>query len=277
MASPSQTPQDYLHGSKILHTQRIEVPVGFSTVAELGHDAATLVFEHGWQSWSPSGWYRLGANPPRPTAPNHHVMAYRPGVRPAGSRAKDCSRCSPVTRSWWRARPHPTRTVDPLRGAGRSAGDLRRRRGRTGADGNRSQRGPGRLGPGLRHPERGRPRSTGVRSFLVQLVRVLGQGDRAGRDGRGPPVRGARPERRPGAARRGVPGGDRRLADATRGLRLHGPAGVRHPLGRPAGRDLGGSVPGRQQERDGPAASRVAGPRHHRRVRTGARSNWCWT
>jgi alpha-galactosidase len=54
--------------------------VGFSTIAELGYDATTLVFEHGWQSWSPSGWYRLDASPPRPTAPNHHVMAYRPGV-----------------------------------------------------------------------------------------------------------------------------------------------------------------------------------------------------
>jgi len=39
-----------------------------------------VVYEHGWQSWSPSGWYRLDARPPRPTAPNHHVMAYRPGV-----------------------------------------------------------------------------------------------------------------------------------------------------------------------------------------------------
>ena len=80
MASPSRTAQDYLHSSKILHTQRIEGPVGSSTVTELGYDDSTLVFEHGWQSWSPSGWYRLGASPPRPTAPNHHVMAYRPGV-----------------------------------------------------------------------------------------------------------------------------------------------------------------------------------------------------
>ena len=52
----------------------------FSTVAELEYDDSTLLFEHGWQSWSPSGWYRLDAHPPRPTAPNHHVMAYRPGV-----------------------------------------------------------------------------------------------------------------------------------------------------------------------------------------------------
>jgi alpha-galactosidase len=54
--------------------------VGFATVTELEYDAAALVFEHGWQSWSPSGWYPLTASPPRPTAPNHHVMAYRPGV-----------------------------------------------------------------------------------------------------------------------------------------------------------------------------------------------------
>ena len=55
--------------------------MGFSTVTELEYDAtAARVFEHGWQSWSPSGWYSLTANPPRPTAPNHHVMAYRPGV-----------------------------------------------------------------------------------------------------------------------------------------------------------------------------------------------------
>ncbi|HET6740572.1 MAG TPA: hypothetical protein VFH76_16615, partial [Kribbella sp.] len=52
----------------------------FRPIAELDHDPSTLVFEHGWQSWSPSGWYRLDARPPRPTAPNHHVMAYRPGV-----------------------------------------------------------------------------------------------------------------------------------------------------------------------------------------------------
>jgi alpha-galactosidase len=54
--------------------------VGFAPVTELGYDASTLVFEHGWQSWSPSGWYPLKTQPPRPTAPNHHVMAYRPGV-----------------------------------------------------------------------------------------------------------------------------------------------------------------------------------------------------
>ncbi|TWD79034.1 alpha-galactosidase [Kribbella amoyensis] len=55
--------------------------MGFATVIELEYDAAAArVFEHGWQSWSPSDWYPLTASPPRPTAPNHHVMAYRPGI-----------------------------------------------------------------------------------------------------------------------------------------------------------------------------------------------------
>jgi alpha-galactosidase len=55
--------------------------VGFATVTEVEYDVtAARVFEHGWQSWSPSGWCSLTASPPRPTAPNHHVMAYRPGV-----------------------------------------------------------------------------------------------------------------------------------------------------------------------------------------------------
>ncbi|MFF1818150.1 glycoside hydrolase family 36 protein [Kribbella sp. NPDC058245] len=62
----------------------MRIPVGFVPVTELAHDATTRVFEHGWQSWSPSGWYPLDARPPRPTAPNHHVMAYRPGVTAQG-------------------------------------------------------------------------------------------------------------------------------------------------------------------------------------------------
>lgn len=53
----------------------------FEPVAELSCDPRTVqIYEHGWQSWSPSGWYRPGDQPPRPTAPNHLVMAYRPEV-----------------------------------------------------------------------------------------------------------------------------------------------------------------------------------------------------
>ncbi len=54
--------------------------MGFRTVTDLEHDATTRIFEHGWQSWSPSGWYDVSDRPPRPTAPNHHVMAYRPDI-----------------------------------------------------------------------------------------------------------------------------------------------------------------------------------------------------
>ncbi|MER6949371.1 glycoside hydrolase family 36 protein [Nonomuraea sp. NPDC000554] len=36
------------------------------------------VFEHGWQSWSPTGAYRLGDVPPRPADTNIQTLAYRP-------------------------------------------------------------------------------------------------------------------------------------------------------------------------------------------------------
>ncbi len=61
--------------------------MGSEKIAEVSIDRATArIYEHGWQSWSPSGWYDLhGARPPRPTAVNHHVMAYRWGVdQPTG-------------------------------------------------------------------------------------------------------------------------------------------------------------------------------------------------
>ena len=72
--------------------------MGFRPVAELAPDATTRVFEHGWQSWSPTDWYPLTRRPPRPTAPNHHVMAYRPGVESRNYRAKVCWRSRPATR-----------------------------------------------------------------------------------------------------------------------------------------------------------------------------------
>ncbi|MFF3844665.1 glycoside hydrolase family 36 protein [Streptomyces sp. NPDC002328] len=39
-----------------------------------------LVHEEGWQSWSPSGAYALGATPYRPTTANWATVCYRPGV-----------------------------------------------------------------------------------------------------------------------------------------------------------------------------------------------------
>jgi alpha-galactosidase len=56
---------------------------GFREVAEVVCDPArALVFEHGWQSWSPAGLYRATAVSPRPSDPLHQTMVYRPG-RPA--------------------------------------------------------------------------------------------------------------------------------------------------------------------------------------------------
>src|SRR5262245_41166389 len=36
------------------------------------------VFEHGWQSWSPTGAYRLTDAPPRPADETIQILAYRP-------------------------------------------------------------------------------------------------------------------------------------------------------------------------------------------------------
>ncbi|WP_214410394.1 glycoside hydrolase family 36 protein [Sphaerisporangium fuscum] len=51
----------------------------FTDVGEVPCDTRrALVFEHGWQSWSPSGAYRLDERPPRPADANIQVVAYRP-------------------------------------------------------------------------------------------------------------------------------------------------------------------------------------------------------
>lgn len=52
---------------------------GFEVVAELpGDPHRTLVYEHGWQSWSPAGVHRAAATSPRPAIERWQVMAYRP-------------------------------------------------------------------------------------------------------------------------------------------------------------------------------------------------------
>ena len=51
----------------------------FTEVAALPADPdRTLVYEHGWQSWSPAGVHRAGATSPRPALPRWQTMAYRP-------------------------------------------------------------------------------------------------------------------------------------------------------------------------------------------------------
>ncbi|GAA5050990.1 alpha-galactosidase [Thermocatellispora tengchongensis] len=51
----------------------------FVDIGEIGCDPArSLVFEHGWQSWSPTGSYRLHERPPRAADPTIQVLCYRP-------------------------------------------------------------------------------------------------------------------------------------------------------------------------------------------------------
>jgi alpha-galactosidase len=51
----------------------------WATVLELPVDPATaVVYEHGWQSWSPAGAYRITATSPRPKRERWQTMAFRP-------------------------------------------------------------------------------------------------------------------------------------------------------------------------------------------------------
>ncbi|MCG5220484.1 glycoside hydrolase family 36 protein [Streptosporangium sp. KLBMP 9127] len=53
--------------------------MSFSDVGEVVRGPEeTLVFEHGWQSWSPTGAYRLGGRPPRAADSAIQVLCYRP-------------------------------------------------------------------------------------------------------------------------------------------------------------------------------------------------------
>ena len=44
---------------------------------------SAVVYEHGWQSWSPSGCYPLGTRPQRPSTENSRVMNWRQEKQPA--------------------------------------------------------------------------------------------------------------------------------------------------------------------------------------------------
>ena len=43
---------------------------------------SAAIYEHGWQSWSPSGSHPLHARPPRPSTENSRIMNWRPDTRP---------------------------------------------------------------------------------------------------------------------------------------------------------------------------------------------------
>ncbi|MFF8228782.1 glycoside hydrolase family 36 protein [Streptomyces caelestis] len=96
------------------------MPHPFTPLASVPVDPRRArVHEEGWQSWSPSGAYALGAAPYRPANANWATVCYRPGVTvPAGVfqgeglLALDPGDGSPV-RLW--AAAEPTREVPSIR------------------------------------------------------------------------------------------------------------------------------------------------------------------
>ncbi|WP_370323847.1 alpha-galactosidase [Euzebya sp.] len=92
----------------------------FHDVAEIACDPArTLVYEHGWQSWSPAGVHRADRTSPRPARDRWQVMAYRPetpapptGVQSEGLLAVQADGVGPTTLV---ATPDPHRAVPSIR------------------------------------------------------------------------------------------------------------------------------------------------------------------
>ena len=55
--------------------------MSFTDIDDLVVDPlAAHVYEHGWQSWSPTGVYGVGETSARPAEPWQHLMRFRPGV-----------------------------------------------------------------------------------------------------------------------------------------------------------------------------------------------------
>jgi alpha-galactosidase len=56
-------------------------------IAEVRCDpVGARVYEHGWQSWSPTSAYSLTASPARPSQERWRTLCYRPGVTPPDDR-----------------------------------------------------------------------------------------------------------------------------------------------------------------------------------------------
>ena len=56
-------------------------PMNFTDVGEVAGAAELLVYEHGWQSWSPTGTYPAHVTSPRPASRERQVLGFRPEKR----------------------------------------------------------------------------------------------------------------------------------------------------------------------------------------------------
>ena len=87
-------------------------------IAEVRCDPVSArVFEHGWQSWSPTSAYSLTASPARPSQERWRTLCYRPGVTPPDDRFQGEGLLALVpgdgtVRIW--ATPHPDRSVPSI-------------------------------------------------------------------------------------------------------------------------------------------------------------------
>ena len=52
--------------------------MNFTDVGEVAGAAELLVYEHGWQSWSPTGTYPAHVTSPRPASRDRQVLGFRP-------------------------------------------------------------------------------------------------------------------------------------------------------------------------------------------------------
>lgn len=92
----------------------------FRPIAEFRLDPrVAVVYEHGWQSWSPAGAYRVHTTTPRPARPRWQTMAFRPdrpapptGAQAEGLLALRAEPAGPV--QVWSA-PDPHREVASIR------------------------------------------------------------------------------------------------------------------------------------------------------------------
>ena len=57
----------------------------FTDVAEVGSPDEMVVYEHGWQSWSPTGTYAATATSPRPADRDRQILGFRPEKALPGS------------------------------------------------------------------------------------------------------------------------------------------------------------------------------------------------